>query len=154
MYARVAAVLAVICLIAPAWPKERTNIVHVAGPIEIRVSTVRSVAPETRFGLTKSLPLLRVEALGYLAADDSHPAFKTEYVLYCVDFAPQEGHSYTGTDMYIDAPYSALHLWPATKESLGVNERGRLYRVIMFENVLAGSHPNASCDVKSAQDAK
>jgi hypothetical protein len=108
--------------------------------VQATVSSVRSIDPESRVGFGKSLPLYAVDLL---TAD-------TRYVAYCTTFAPKEGDAYTAEVEYVSGNFSALRLWPAEKKSIGLSGRGRLYKVITFENAFpASNRPNVACDVYS-----
>ena len=115
-------------------------------PFTLHITNVRSVAPEGHVGFSKSLEVYAVSAYG--------PAMS--YVLYCTKSAPETGQAYTALDEYVSANFSWLHLWPveiktidpppdgATKKS-----KGRLYRVIIIQNMQPEPHPDASCDIHS-----
>jgi hypothetical protein len=132
----------------------KTFIYHNGAPMQLHVTGVRSIAPERRLGFSKSLEVFAVDAYSTVSVGSWVSPPQRKYVLYCVKIAPEAGSVYDSQDEYIDANYSFLHLWPVDKESLGLKERGRLYRVVSINNVSAGPHPDLACDVYSAKDLK
>src|ERR1039458_1426018 len=114
-------------------------------PFTLHVSNVRSVAPESRVGFSKSLEVYAVSAYGP----------KMSYVLYCTKAAPQTGQAYTALDEYVSADFSWLHLWPVERKTIELppteakKKKGRLYRVIIIQNMLPEPHPDAACDIRS-----
>jgi hypothetical protein len=114
-------------------------------PITLRIDSVRSIAPEERVGFSKSLSVYAVSASSPTAS----------YILYCTKNAPEAGQSYTALDEYVSGDYSWLHLWPVERKSLQQikgaesKKKGRLYRVIILQNVLPEPHPDLACDIYS-----
>jgi len=120
------------------------------GPFDLRITQVRSIAPEKRLGpFTKSLPLFAVEA----------QSVRMSYVLYCVNLAPQSGVSYKSKEAFVSEDFSFLRLWPTQREDLppGVADaKGvkTLYRVVEMDNVSVGKHPDLSCDIHTETPIK
>lgn len=113
-------------------------------PFTLHITNVRSVAPEERVGFGKSWELYAVSAYG----------LKMSYVLYCTKSAPQTGQSYTALDEYVSANFSWLHLWPVERKTIepppGTKyKKGRLYRVIIIQNMQPEPHPDVACDIHS-----
>lgn len=112
-------------------------------PINVHIANVRIVAPEEHVGFSKSWEVYRV------AAD----APKMSYILYCTKAAPQVGRSYTALDENVSANFSWLHLWPVDRKTLESQpekkKKGRLYRVIIIQNMLPEPHPDLACDIFS-----
>jgi hypothetical protein len=72
----------ILLLCSPALGAEKGEFHTCDGPFDLRITQVRSIAPEKSLGLfTKSLPLFAVEA----------QSVRMSYVLYCVNIAPQSG---------------------------------------------------------------
>jgi len=112
-------------------------------PFTLQVTTVRSLAPESHVGFSKSLEVYAVTA---------HSP-QMSYVLYCTKAAPQTGQTYTALDEYVSADFSWLHLWPIEKNTLdaplGKKKKGRLYRVIIIQNMMPEPKPDVACDIYS-----
>ncbi len=111
-------------------------------PFTLHVVKVRSVAPEERVGFSKSLETYAVAAYGP----------RMSYVLYCTKAAPQAGRDYTALDELVSANYSWLHLWPVERDTIEQSKKkkkGRLYRVIVIQNVLPEPKPDLACDIHS-----
>jgi len=115
------------------------------GPFQMHVTEVRSIAPEKRVGISKSLEVYSVSAYGP----------EMSYVLYCTKAAPESGKVYTALDEYVTANLSFLHLWPVERTSIdlppGTNKNGRLYRVIIIQNIAPDPKPDLACDIYSEQ---
>ena len=113
------------------------------GPFDLHIVDVRSIAPERRIGFGKSSELYAVTAYGP----------QMSYVLYCTKFAPESGRVYSANDEYVTSDLSAQHLWPVERSTLalppGAKKKGRLYRVIIIQNVFPGPHPDIGCDIYS-----
>jgi hypothetical protein len=134
-------ILAVLLLTSVALAKSEYH--PYDGPFDLVVTEVRSIAPETRSGFGKSLPLFAVNAYSP----------RLSYVLYCTQTGPEAGRTYKGAEVFVSGNYSFLHLWPTKRESLpdGV-ERGSektLYRVVVINDVRAGVKPDLACDIHS-----
>jgi len=114
-------------------------------PFNLQVTNVRSVAPESRIGFSKSWEVYAVSAHG--------PSLT--YILYCTKGAPEAGRGYTALDEYVSADLSWLHLWPVERMTLAPiprtakKKKGRLYRVIIIQNMLPEPHPDLACDIHS-----
>jgi hypothetical protein len=118
--------------------------IKIGDPFTLHITNVRSVAPESRVGFSKSLEVYAVSAYGP----------KMSYVLYCTKAAPQAGQTYTALDEYVSADFSWLHLWPVEKNTIeappGTKKRkGRPYRVIIIQDMQPGPRPDAACDIHS-----
>ena len=116
-----------------------------SGPVDLQIKKVRSVAAEKRMGFSKSLEVYAVSA--------NSP--QMQYVLYCTKSAPQTGKVYSALDEYVSSNLSFLHLWPVERSTLdlpeGQKKGGRLYRVIIIQNVSDSKHPDLACDIYSEQ---
>ena len=130
------------------------KIVHNGGPVDLHITEVRSIAPEKKVGFSRSLELYAVDAYSTVSIGGWSSGPQTIYVLYCVKAAPEVGKSYISRDENIDSNYSFLHLWPVEKTTIGLNESGRLFRVVTMQDVSTGKFPDLACDVYSAKDAK
>jgi hypothetical protein len=112
-------------------------------PIALQIKSVRSISAEKRVGFSKSLEVYAVDASGPL----------NTYVLYCVKMVPEAGQTYTSLDAYVVSGLSSLHLWPVERSTLelppGSSKKGRLYRVIIIQNIAPGQHPDLACDIHS-----
>jgi hypothetical protein len=75
------------------------------------------------------------------------------YVLYCAKAAPESGKVYNALDEYVVSDLSALHLWPVERSTIdlpaGASKKGRLYRVIIIQDIAAGNRPDLACDIYS-----
>ena len=124
-------------------PVRAQDLFRRGAPFDLQITGVRSIAPEKRLGFGKSTELYAVTA-------DAH---KMSYVLYCAKAAPESGKTYTGLDEYVSSDLSFLHLWPVEKSTLdlptGASKKGRLYRVIVIQNVAPGPQSDLSCDIYS-----
>lgn len=130
------------------------RIIHNGGPFVLHVTSVRSISPEKRLGFTKSLGVYAIDAYSSVKIGDWESGAFTAYTLYCVNAFPSVGSLYTSTDENVGNDYSFFHLWPVEKRSIGLNEGGRMYRVIHMQDVISGKYPDLSCDVYSAQAAR
>src|ERR1039458_1871421 len=113
-------------------------------PFTLHITNVHSVAPESRVGFSKSLEVYAVSAYGP----------KMSYVLYCTKAAPQAGQTYTALDEYVSADFSWLHLWPVERNTIEPppgtkKKKGRLYRVIIIQNMQPEPRPDVACDIHS-----
>ncbi len=112
-------------------------------PFALSVTSVRSLSHDERVGFSKALELYAVTAHGP----------KMSYVLYCTKVAPKAGQDYPALDEYVGANYSWLHLWPVEKKTLelppGSKKSGRMYRVIIIQNVMPEPKPDTACDIYS-----
>lgn len=113
-------------------------------PFTLHVTQVRSLAHDTRVGFSKVPELYAITAYGP----------KMSYVLYCSKVTPQSGRDYTALDEYVGADYSWLHLWPVEKKDLQLppgtkKKNGRMYRVIIIQNVAPEPKPDTACDIYS-----
>ena len=133
--------------------KIASKIVHNGGPVDLHVTEAHSIAPEKKIGFSKSLEVYAVDAYSTVSVGGWSSSPQTIYVLYCVKAAPEVGKIYVAHDENIDSNYSFLHLWPVEKKTIGLNENGRLYRVVTMRDVSAGKFPDLACDVYSAKDA-
>lgn len=131
--------LAVI-LFCYAWASAQDAIRN-GDPFTLHVTEVRSIAPEGHVGFSKTLEVYAVNARGP----------QKSYVLYCTKSAPQAGQDYTALDEYVSANYSWLHLWPVERTTLqeSKKKKGRLYRVIIIQNMSPEPKPDAACDIHS-----
>lgn len=113
------------------------------GPFDLHITDVRSIAPEKRVGLSRSLELYSVTAYGP----------QMSYILYCTKAAPESGKVYTALDEYVASDLSFLHLWPVERSTIdlpsGAKKNGRLYRVIIIQNIAPGQKPDLACDIYS-----
>jgi hypothetical protein len=113
-----------------------------SGPFSLHITEVRSL-PTKGAGFGKGLILYGVNATGPEAA----------YLLYCIKTAPEAGRVYTATDEYVSDSLSWLHLWPVDRAGLnlppGTKKKGRLYRVIIIQNIREGKSPDVACDIKT-----
>ena len=134
--------------------KIASKIAHNGGPVDLHVTEARSIAPEKKIGFSKGLEVYAVDAYSTVSIGGWSSSPQTIYVLYCVKAAPEVGKTYVAHDENIDSNYSFLHLWPVEKRTIGLNENGRLYRVVTMRDVSAGKFPDLACDVYSAKDAK
>jgi hypothetical protein len=50
--------------------------------------------------------------------------------------------------VYLDERESLIHLWPVEKQTLGLNEKGRLYRGIEFFQVFNDKRKDLVCETK------
>jgi len=111
--------------------------------ITLHVARVRSLEHDRRVGFSKALEVYAVDA----------SSSKMSYVLYCVKIAPQAGQNYNSLDAYVSSSYSALHLWPIEKKDIdlpaGSKKRGRMFRVIIFQNINTSTKPDLPCDIYS-----
>ena len=129
-----------------AWPQD----VFTRSRFNLQIESVQSIAPEKRLGFSRSLEAYSVTASGP----------EMSYVLYCTKGAPQTGRVYTAADAYVVSDLSFLHLWPVERSTLdlppGASKRGRLYRVIIIQDVATGKRPDLACDIHSerARQAK
>lgn len=112
----------------------------------LHVTDVRSIAPEGHVGFSKTLGVYAVTASGP----------RTSFVLYCTKAAPQAGQEYTALDEYVSTNYSWLHLWPVERNSIeqSKKKKGRLYRVIIIQNMLPEPKPDVACDIHSETGIK
>jgi|WetSurMetagenome_2_1015567.scaffolds.fasta_scaffold656984_2 hypothetical protein len=112
-------------------------------PFGLHITDVRSIAPERHVGFSKTLELYSVTAYGQ----------GMSYVLYCTKVAPESGKVYTALDDYVVSDLSALRLWPVERSTInlpaGASKKGRLYRVIIIEDIAAGNRPDLACDIYS-----
>jgi hypothetical protein len=113
-------------------------------PFTLTVTNVRSIAPESRVGFSKTSEVYAVTAYGS----------QMSYVLYCAKAAPQTGQAYTALDEYVSADLSWLHLWPVEKKAIDslpstTKKMGRLYRVLIIQNMVPGPKPDVACDIHS-----
>jgi hypothetical protein len=130
------------------------KVAHSGGTIDLHIIEVRSIAPEKRVGFSRSLEVYAVDAYSTVSIGSWSSAPQTVYVLYCVKGAPEVGKTYVSHDENIESNYSFLHLWPVEKTTIGLNESGRLFRVVTMRDAFAGKIPDLACDVYSAKDAK
>jgi hypothetical protein len=130
------------------------KIAHNGGRVDLHITEARSVAPEKKIGFSKSLEVYAVDAYSTVSIGGWSSSPQTIYVLYCVKAAPEVGKTYVSRDENIDSNYSFLHLWPVEKTTIGLNESGRLYRVVTMRDVSTGKFPALACDVYTAKDAK
>jgi hypothetical protein len=116
-----------------------------AAPFDLHITDVRSLGPEKRVGFSKSLELYAVTGYGQ----------QMSYVLYCTKAAPNPGRAYTALDEYVVSDLSPLHLWPVERSTIdlpqGAKKKGRLYRVIIIQNIASGPRPDLACDIHSEQ---
>jgi hypothetical protein len=106
---------------------------------------VRSIAPDQKIGFGgHSLPLYAVD----MSTTD------TIYHLYCVNFAPDAGHSYRIEEGYATDGIAPLKLWPLDRGLLvlptGVSNKGkRLYRIVVINDAIEihPDRPNFPCDI-------
>lgn len=116
-----------------------------AGPFDLHITSVRSLGPEERVGFGKSLELYAVTGSGQ----------QMSYVLYCTKAAPEAGRTYTALDEYVVSDLSPLHLWPVERSTVdlppGAKKTGRLYRVIIIQDIASGPRPDLACDIHSEQ---
>lgn len=119
------------------------EIVRRGEPFDLHVTTVRSVDHDGRVGFSKAWEVYAVTGYGP----------KMTYVLYCTTAAPKAGQVYSAMDDYVDANHSYLHLWPVEKNTLqlptGVKKKGRMYAVIIIQNMLPEPRPDLACDIHS-----
>jgi hypothetical protein len=137
-----AALLSVVLACATALQAQ--EIVKRGEPFDLHVTTVRSLDHDSRVGFSKAWELYAVTGYGP----------KNTYVLYCTKAAPKAGQVYSALDDYVDANHSWLHLWPVEKNTLelppGHKKKGRLYAVIIIQNVLPEPQPpDLACDINS-----
>jgi hypothetical protein len=139
--------LTVLVIVATAtiWLSEMhaQDLFRRAGPFDLHISSVRSLGPEERVGFGKSLELYAVTGYGQ----------QMSYVLYCTKAAPEAGRVYAALDEYVVSDLSPLHLWPVERSTIdlppGAKKTGRLYRVIIIQNIASGSRPDLACDIHS-----
>jgi hypothetical protein len=142
---RVLRIAFVILVWMIAWvaPTQAQEAIRNGEPFTVNVTSVRSVAPEEHVGFSKSWEVYRVAADGP----------KMSYILYCTKAAPHVGQSYTALDEYVSADFSWLHLSPVDRKTLESQsekkKKGRLYRVIIIQNMLPEPHPDSACDIYS-----
>jgi hypothetical protein len=115
-------------------------------PLRVTVNSVRSISPEERVGFSKSWATYRVDAS---SADQA-------FTVYCVNRSPLSGKTYNTLDEYVSKEYSALRLWPVERSTLGSvamrkAKKGRLYRVLIFQGLDDGPHPDLACDMYKDQ---
>ena len=115
-----------------------------AGPFDLQVTQVRSVAPEQRAGFGKTKGLYAVSA-------DSP---RTRYLLYCVALAPEAGTTYKSTEVFLSRDYSFLHLWPVDRADVPIPDLPKkgektLYRVVVIQNASSGTKSDLACDIKT-----
>jgi len=119
------------------------HIFNMSEPFSLQVITVRSLNPDERVGFSKAWELYDVTAYGP----------KSSYSLYCVKYSPQAGKTYIALTSYVDSDLSALHLWPVEKQTLnlppGTKIKGRVYRVVIIQNIRSGPKPDLACDIRS-----
>ena len=112
-------------------------------PFDLHITNVRSIAPEKRLGLGRTTEIYAVSAEGQ----------QMSYVLYCAVAVPQTGRVYTALDEYVSSNLSFLHLWPVEKKNIdlppGTSKNGRLYRVIIIQNVAPSPKSDVFCDIYS-----
>ena len=113
-------------------------------PFTLHVAEVRSLATESHVGFSKALEVYAVTA--------TSP--RMSYVLYCTKAAPQVGQAYKALDEYVSADFSWLHLWPVEKTTLDLppatkKKKGRLYRVIIIQDMMPEPKPDLACDIHS-----
>ena len=113
-------------------------------PFPLRVTNVRSLEPEGRVGFSKNWLLYAVNGYG------PHMS----YILYCTNAAPQAGQTYTALDEYVSSDLSWLHLWPVEKKNIQLppgtkKKKGRLYRVVIIQNMASEPKPDVACDLHS-----
>jgi len=140
--------------IADEKEKIASKIAENGGPVDLHITEVRSIAPEKKVGFSRSLEVYAVEAYSTVSIGGWSSSPQTIYVLYCVKAAPEVGKSYVSRDENIESNYSFLHLWPVEKTTIGLNESGRLFRVVTMRDVSTGKFPDLACDVYSAKNAK
>jgi hypothetical protein len=113
------------------------------GPFDLHITDVLSIAPEKHVGFSKSLEVYSVTAYGP----------EMSYILYCTKAAPETGKVYTALDEYVVSDLSFLHLWPVERSTLDLppnaSKKGRLYRVIIIQDVSPGNKPDLACDIYS-----
>jgi hypothetical protein len=130
-------------VIAWATISQAQEIVRRGEPFDLHVTTVRSLDHDSRVGFSKAWELYAVAGYGP----------KMTYVLYCTKAAPKAGQVYSAMDEYVDKNHSWLHLWPVEKDTLelppGAKKKGRLYAVIIVQNVLPEPKPDLACDIHS-----
>lgn len=147
-------ILIALCT-SPAFAKSKKDQIGLypnGTPMTLHVTQVRSISPETRVGFSKSWETYAVDAYSTVSIGSWISGPQMGYVLYCVNKAPAVGKSYAAQDVYIAHDYSFLHLWPVEKRSIGLKEKGRLYRVVRINNVNPAPYPDLACDVYSAKD--
>jgi hypothetical protein len=142
---RVAALIVVACAIIWAGIAHAEDLFRRAGPFDLHITSVRSLGPEKNVGFSKSLELYAVTGYGQ----------QMSYVLYCTKAAPDPGRVYTALDEYVVSDLSPLHLWPVERSTIdlppGAKKKGRLYRVIIIQNIASGPRPDLACDIHSEQ---
>lgn len=108
-----------------------------AGPFCATVTAVIAVPPTKR----KQPGLYRVEA----SSD------QWRYTAYCLREAPEAGKVYDTLDYYVSSNYSELHLWAVDRKEIdgATKKRGQMFRVLIFQNVHSGKHPDLACDLRS-----
>ena len=140
---RIALVIAVVFAVI-AMPSTAQEAIRNGDPFTLSITDVRSISPEKRVGFSKTLEVYAVTAYGP----------NMSYVLYCAKAGPHAGQTYTALDEYVSADYSWLHLWPVEKKNLNLlsdksKKKGRLYRVIIIQNMLPQPNPDLACDIYS-----
>ena len=135
---------------------------YMHAPFDLHITNVRSIAPEKRMGFSKTLQVYSVTAYRNVFSNAPVPAgqlipeIAMSYVLYCVKTAPETGRTYKARDAYVGSGLSFLHLWPVEKKDVELppgtkNKKGRLYRVIIIQDIVSGSKPDVACDIYSEQ---
>jgi hypothetical protein len=116
---------------------------------QLTITEVRSlVSGHARVGLNKLPSLYSVFAFNET----------TNYLLYCEKAAPDAGRVYGAFAAYVDADHSPLQLWPEERANLnipkGCNTKGRVYKVVLLNDVASGKYHNLVCDVKEEHGRK
>jgi hypothetical protein len=154
----------IVVALATIWSgMSQAEDVYTHARFDLHITNVRSIAPEKRAGFSKTWEVYSVTAHGNVfdlsapvPAGQPIPERQMSYVLYCTHSAPETGRVYTAREAYISSGYSALHLWPVEKNNLDLpadtkNKKGRLYKVIIIENVAPNPKPDLACDIYSEQ---
>jgi hypothetical protein len=137
-----AAIVALVSVLAMRCSAQ-DHIFNMSTPFSLQVTSVRSLNSDERVGFSKALELYAVTAYGP----------ETSYTLYCVKYGPEAGKTYTALTSYVDSSLSALHLWPVEKQTLnlpsGTKTKGRVYRVVIIQDIRSGPKPDLACDIRS-----
>ena len=133
-------IVSVLLCCSTAFAKDHSSYFR-GDPFDLRVVSVRSVLPSDGQSSKHEIELFRIEAVS--SGPDNH-----KYVLYCAQASPESNHVYKAQTVYLDERDSIIHLWPVERQTLGLNEKGRLYRAIEIFDVFNDKRKDLVCETK------